>query len=61
MSIDEQREQELYDAMARVWGLPHPVQKRRIFKNALRMIMMALGITKAELKGDDDETAETRS
>ncbi len=38
MSLDEQAEQQLYDAIAKVAALPRPVQKDRIFRVAVKMI-----------------------
>jgi len=38
MSLDEQAEQQLYDAITRVWSLPRPVQKERIFRKAVKII-----------------------
>ncbi|MFO0390163.1 MAG: hypothetical protein ACK502_10680 [Alphaproteobacteria bacterium] len=42
MSLDEQYEQELYDAISRIITLPRPVQRERILKNAVMGIMVAM-------------------
>ena len=62
MSVDEQAEEELYNAVQRANKMlkSWPQQKTRIFKNVIRALMIAINVTEVKLEEDGHEKKDNR-